>query len=364
MSTVKQFYSDFHKKSAPLLGWSLSNQLWSLRETLFEDFKESHFAILKELDAFLCKEKNRQVSPPHEMGGGSARSVESPFSWKVKISESYEVLDLNEWIADSIELGQLKPEQETGYSELDLNFETQQVCGVQLEEFHRGTWAMKKIRRLFAEESFEPMETVDLDGKTHLVNVFSKVDKLLNTQVHGGLNHPYKISAGVATLILVDHRGEEPKEYPVLRHFVHTHIPAVIERLKDDVKEHYQGLMKTIQEQQLQLNTLPDGWPNDVVYGMAQQWAKRRFLGDSGLVGSDFFDGIWLNSLGPLEVVGSASNAAVQDLAVDATENLSFAQLRLRRQMARRKETSLGKEASEEASTLETSPPRKDPFRL
>ena len=47
---------------------------------------------------------------------------------------------------------------------------------------------------------------------------------------------------------------------------------------------------------------LPEGWPTAEIWQKMQEWAGRRYLGDNGLMGSDFFDGQWVKLEMPSDV--------------------------------------------------------------
>lgn len=313
---LSNFYADFHAKTEKFLGWTLSNQLWLLRDLAYEEFSEKTWDVFRDLQKFVDTQASK-----------SGQRV----SFSVDVFENRVVLDPAEWMVNSISLGKLQKEQECGYSDLDANFETQQICGMQLEEFHRGTWAKDRVLDLFKEELFEALEPLEFDAKkSKLPKVLFEMNSDLKMSLNSGVQHPFSLRACVCELNLIVEKNGEKTIYPLMRTFKHTDIPRVINDLKDDIKEHYKSLTKAIVDEQNHLRALPAGWPNEEVYALSQQWAQRRFLGDNGLVGSDFFDGEWFSKSGPTEIVGNKKLALVNDEI--SGDGLSFAQLRLLRQ--------------------------------
>lgn len=314
---LSNFYADFHSKTEKFLGWTLSNQLWLLRDLAYDEISEKTWDVFRDLQKFIDLQNSQKEG--------------QKVSFSVDVFENKVVLDPAEWMVNSISLGELQKEQECGYPDLDANFETQQICGMQLEEFHRGTWAKDRILELFKEDLFEALEPLEFDAKKiKLPRVLFEMDNDLKTSLNGGVQHPFALRACVCELNLIVEKNGEKTIYPLMRTFKHTDIPRVIEELKDDIKEHYKSLTKAIVDEQEHLRSLPTGWPNEEVYNLAQQWAQRRFLGDNGLVGSDFFDGEWFAKGGPTEIV---SNKKMELVNGDISgEGLSFAQLRLLRQ--------------------------------
>ena len=316
--TLTTFYQQFHANAPKFLGWTLANELWLLRDKSYSDYEDKEWdlmrAVQKSADDFM--EKNPQAK----------------VRWKVDVSENRVTLDTGEWMAHSIALGALRPEQECGYSDLDLNFETQQICGMQIEEFHRGTWAKDKIIELFKEENLEILDPLTFEAKSvRLPKVLFEMNKDLECSLRGGMIHPMAASLAQGVLSLeIEHNGET-QTIALLRNIKQTNIPELIDLIKDDIKPHYKRLLDAIAVEQKHLKELPDGWPNDQVYALTQQWAERRFLGDNGLVGSDFFDGIWFNQSAPNEIIPKEKPPeAQQEVSVDLG-NQSFAQLRAQR---------------------------------
>jgi hypothetical protein len=169
-----------------------------------------------------------------------------------------------------------------------------------------------------------------------LPQLISKLDRDLEIAIRGGMRHPYMCSVGVGSLCLrIAATDTEPEKLiPVVRRTALTDVGEVVDRMKDEVKERYKGLIDTIKEQQDNLRLLPANWPTAEVWAQMQEWSGARFTGDNGLVGSDFFDGKWSSTEMPHDVHRvSAPAVAVESEVAGAVQMLD-----LRDRMNRRRD--------------------------
>ena len=236
----------------------------------------------------LCRSVQREV--------GKAVG-ERQADWVIMVSERHAVLSLERWIEDVLAKSNKEADElATGYGDLDINIETQLACGRQLESFHDGGWAKERLIDLFSPDGYEELEPLVCRLNMPLPHLLDKLDRDLNLAVASGVRHPYQCSVAVGSLCLrLAATSEEPERIiPLVRRVRGSDIGATLELMAGELKDRFKGLVETIKQQQEHLTMLPEGWPNQEVWDKMQDWSKRRFLGDNGLVGSDLFDeGNW-----------------------------------------------------------------------
>ena len=284
--SLEDFYEQHSQSGVELLGSRAGQYAWSLKDAnpKHEDTERACKIVQKAVEAAVGDKKA---------------------DWVILTSESHEILSLEAWIDDIVSKTHEEAlSQDTGYSDLDLNIETQMVCGRQLESFHHGDWAKEKLLQIFKEENFFEEEPIVCSFKMPLPHLIDKMDRDLEIVTKCGMRHHYKCSVGVSALYLRIAADENQPErlIPVLRRMSTNNIASMINVMKEELDERFKGLVETIKEKQEILRMLPEGWPNDVVSEKMKLWSEKRFLGDNGLVGSDFFDGKWLISDLPSDV--------------------------------------------------------------
>ena len=235
-----------------------------------------------------------------------ARALDGrPAQWVTMVSESHQTLSLEEWIGDILKNSVAHAETvRTGHGDLDLNVETQLNCGMQLEAFHSGDWAKAKLTRLFEPETFEALDPLICRFDTPLPHAIDRLDRDLDIAIKGGMRHRYQCSVGVGSICLRigTVEGGDQELIPVVRRAQVSNVAGVVSLMTDELKERFKALNATINEQQGNLRLLPEGWPDEHTWATMKQWQFKRFVGDNGLVGSDFFEGRWVAAELPHDV--------------------------------------------------------------
>lgn len=292
---LEDFYLHHQEKAVDFLGWRLASAAWSLKdagETLSDDQIE------------ICRRLQKAIK--EKVGS-------RPAEWLIEVEESHSVIDFGRWIDHCIENTKLPESEQTGRSEIDFNFETQLVCGAQLEEMQKGSWVKARLEKMFECDSFEPMDPLVCRFEHPLPDLLAKLDKDLELGVQGGMRHPYQCSAavGALTLRLLEHEGMPEERIVLARRSRLSNINAAVGLLHEEAKARQKALVASIKEYQGYLKQMPEGWPSSEVYAKCMEWSGKRFAGDNGLVGSDLFDGIWVRDSMPQDVhraVGTLSH--------------------------------------------------------
>lgn len=284
--SLEGFFMSHASELSPLVGERVAQYAWGLKD-LDPRNEDSDLS---------CRRVQAAVEKSSEGLGGE---------WVLMVSESHETLSLEDWIEHVLARSKERlAEVETGYPDLDLNIETQLACGMQLESFHGAEWAKERLGAMFAPESFLELDPLVYRLGMPLPQVIDKLDRDLEFAIRGGMRHPYKCSLAVGAVCLrIPAAGGEPERtIPVARRMRSSNIAEVVSSMRTELKERFKGLVATVQEQQAHLKMLPEGWPNAATWETMQEWSKKRFVGDNGLVGSDFFEGQWLVKEMPHEV--------------------------------------------------------------
>jgi hypothetical protein len=274
---------------------------------------------LKDLDS---KNEDAELSCRRVQSSVEKRVAGTSAEWVLMVSESHEILSLEEWIEHVLKDSKVKlAEVETGYGDLDLNIETQLACGMQLESFHSADWAKARLNTMFSPEAFSQLEPLVCKLSMPLPQVIDKLDRDLEFAIKAGMRHPYKCSLAVGAVCLrIPATDSEPERLvPVIRRMRSSDIGEIVAHMKVELKDRFKGLVTTIKEQQEHLKLLPEGWPNAEVWATMQDWSSKRFVGDNGLVGSDFFDGAWLVKELPHDVHRHVEVTAVHGLEATAS---------------------------------------------
>lgn len=332
--SLEGFFISHSNDLSPLIGERAAQYAWGLKD-LDSKNEDSELSC-----------RRVQASVEKSVGGRAAE-------WVLMVSESHEILSLEEWIEHVLALSKNKlAEVETGHGDLDLNIETQLACGMQLESFHSADWAKQRLSDMFAPESFMELEPLVCKLNMPLPQVIDKLDRDLEFAIRAGMRHPYKCSLAVGAVCLrIPASGDEPERIvPVIRRMRSSDIGDIVSHMKIELKDRFKGLVSTIQEQQGHLKLLPEGWPDAVTWGVMQEWSKKRFVGDNGLVGSDFFDGQWLVKELPHDVHRKSDSFATHE--PHQLEMVSVAE-----RMARRRSSAFAHADSPVPSSTPTSSP-------
>lgn len=333
--SLENFFLAHAERLSPLIGERVAQHAWALKDqSIHGDEAEG-----------VCRRV--QAAIEKALAGRAAR-------WELLVSESHDILSLEEWIEASLEVsGAAASQLRTKYGDLDLNVETQLHCGMQLEAFHGAQWAKSKLLKLFETESFQELEPLSCRLGTPLPQVIDKLDRDLEFATKGGMRHPYKCSVAVGVVCLkVDASKTEPElTIPVVRRVLLSDVPVLVSRMREELKDRFKGLIAAIQEQQEHLRLLPEGWPNAEVWATMQEWKSRRFLGDNGLMGSDFFEGTWLATELPHDVHRRLSGPTLAPVQEPEAAPLEALKLGLR-MAARRAGSEEPLEMSARAETL------------
>lgn len=276
--TLEDFFATHQSVVTAAVGEKVAQMAWALKD-LDPSSEEAEYA---------CRRVQKALAPLLEN-----RDAE----WVIDVSESHTMIDLDSWIEHGFFLGKAAAkENETGYPDLDLNLETQMVCGAQMEAFHEADWAKKKLLAMMEPDSFEPMEPMIKNIKFPLPNLIATLDRDLSIGVRGLMRHPHSCSVaiGAISLRLGPKDGKPEEMIPLVRRVRFSEIGDVVRSLKDDINARRVALVETIHEQQEHLKALPENWPTPEIWQKMQEMATLRFKGDSGLMGSDFFEGNWL----------------------------------------------------------------------
>lgn len=304
---LEDFYLHNETVTAAFLGWRGAQAAWALKD----------MDPLSQETEDVCRRLQNAI---REKVGSR------PAQWIIDVEESDMMIDHDAWVEHSLAKAALARPESCGYPDLDLNIETQVNCGTQLEEFHRGTWAQERLAAMFEVARFEPLDPLVCHFEHPLPDLIAKLDKDLSIGVGGGMRHPYNcsVAVGALSLRLLPHEGRPEETIAITRRIKVSEVGAVVRRLKDEITERHPGLTNAIREQQESLRCLPDGWPNEKVSEEMKTWATMRFLGDAGLMGSEFFEGDWLMTQMPTDVQRRVESVA----AAVQPEAKSWAQLR------------------------------------
>ncbi len=292
---LEDFYLHHQEKAVDFLGWRLASAAWSLKDA-GEELSDDQIKICRRL----------QEAIREKIG-------DRPAEWILEVEESHSVVDFGAWIEHVVKETGLPEEQKTGIPDLDFNFETQLVCGTQLEEMQRGSWVKAKLEKMMKPESFKPLDPLVFRLEHPLPDLINQLDRDLTLGVSGGMRHPYQCSAavGALTLRLFAHDGKPEERIVLTRRSQRSKIENAVSLLFDEAKARQKALVDSIKEHQEGLRKIPEGWLSDEAYAKCVAWSEKRFAGDNGLVGSDLFEGDWLKTGMPQDVqrpVGSLSH--------------------------------------------------------
>lgn len=283
---LEDFYLHHQEKAVDFLGWRLASAAWSLKDVGSE---------LSEEQVERCRRLQKAIK--EKVG-------DRPAEWILEVEESHTVVDFGRWMDHCVAGVELPESEKTGFADLDFNFETQLVCGAQLEEMQRGTWVKARLEKMMRPESFEAIEPLVCRFEHPLPDLIAKLDRDLELGVGGGMRHPYQCSAavGALTLRLFAHEGKPEEMIVITRRGQISKIENAVKLLHDEAKARQKALVDSLQEQQKNLREIPEGWPTAEISAKCKEWAGKRFSGDSGLVGSDLFEGNWIKAGMPQDV--------------------------------------------------------------
>ena len=281
-------------------------------EDFFEHYEQDVSSVLPRRSA-LAAWSLKDVDIHSEDGLAVARRVQTaimqavgdrPAEWLGEVEESRVILDFMEWVDWCCKKGELSPDEETGYGDIDLNLETQKRLATQMCEFHKGEWAMDRLEQLYQAQNFTALEPFAFSFKHPLPDMIDLIDRDINASVRGGMTHPQSCSyaVGALTLHLFPHDGEPEAFITITRREARSSVPKVVEDLKGFIDDLNKELGASLKDLQTTLSAIPTGWPNDAVYSTTRKWANARFQGDNGLVGSDFFEGSWVKDALPSDL--------------------------------------------------------------
>ena len=283
--TLEDYFEHHEQEVQPLLGRRLAMAAWSLM----------HADVASDDGIGVCKRVQKALD---ELVG------DRPARWEAEVSENHKILDLMRWIDELSEKGALSKDEECGVSDIDLNFESQKTCAVQMSEFHKATWAVERMRELYDPAGFEVLEPLEFKYGTSLAFMIDALDRDMKAGVSNSNCHPQKmsVSVGALTLVMPEHEGKPEVRISVCRRFAQNDIPRIVSELKELIDERNKELGEAIKQYQENLKLVPEGWPSEEGSKKVEQWAWARFHGDNGLVGSEFFEGQWLRSYMPSDL--------------------------------------------------------------
>lgn len=227
------------------------------------------------------------------------------FEWVVRVQERHTSIGFRHWIDHLVEKAQntfpLKLNDWDQDPSIHFLIEQNYTFGTQMEELHHAKWAKDRIEGLWSykPESFEQLEPMIINKHTPITQVARILDQDLESGVNGGMRNPYACSLAVGSVwIRVKNKEtQEIREIPLIRFIKTTEFERVIHILKQEVEQHHKALKNALQDNRKMLDLIPENWPSEELYKVIQEWRTKMYLGDRGLMGSDFFEENWVGSL-------------------------------------------------------------------